>query len=207
MIIYLIAEIGINHNGKIDIAKELIDSAVDAGFNAVKFQKRDINIVYTKEYLDSFRESPWGNTQRDQKKGLEFGQKEYEEINEYCKNKGISWSASAWDLNSKNFLRQFNLPFNKIASPLLGHKSLIKKIVEEKKKTFISTGMSTLSEIDEVVNLFVSGKCPFELMHCNSSYPMKEEEANINCIPMLKKRYNCNVGYSSWNVLTVLRWI
>ena len=196
MSLYLIAEIGINHNGKIDIAKKLIDAASDSGFDAVKFQKRDINTVYTKEYLDSFRESPWGKTQRDQKKGLEFGQKEYEEINEYCKSKGVSWSASAWDLNSKNFLRQFNLPFNKIASPLLGHKLLIKKIIEEKKKTFISTGMSTLSEIDEVVNLFVVGKCPFELMHCNSSYPMKEEEANINCISMLKKRYNCKVGYS-----------
>jgi len=196
MHIYLIAEIGINHNGDIKLAKKLIDFASNAGFDAVKFQKRDIDTVYTKAFLDSARESPWGVTQRDQKVGLEFNKGEYEEINLYCKSKGIDWSASAWDLKSQLFLRNFNLPFNKIASPMLGHKKLIKEIVSEKKKTFISTGMSTIDEIDEIVNLFVIANCPFELMHCVSTYPMNEDDANLLCIPMLKNRYGCHVGYS-----------
>ena len=189
MSIYLIAEIGINHNGKIDIAKELIDSAVDAGFNAVKFQKRDINIVYTKEYLDSFRESPWGNTQRDQKKGLEFGQKEYEEINEYCKNKGISWSASAWDLNSVKFLDNYDLSYNKIASAMIVDQDLLEEISKRKKYTFISTGMSTLKHIDKAVEIFKKNKCEFELMHSVSTYPMKVEDANLATIFDLKKKF------------------
>ena len=196
MSIFLIAEIGINHNGDINIAKKLIDAASDAGFDAVKFQKRSIEKVYSKEFLDSPRESPWGNTQRDQKLGLEFGKDEYQEIDTYCKTKKIKWSASAWDLESQEFIKNFNVEFNKLASPMLGHKPLIKKIASEKKRTFISTGMSTLEELDEVINLFKKEKCPFELMHCNSTYPMPEEDANLMCIPSLKKRYNCKVGYS-----------
>ena len=196
MSIFLIAEIGINHNGNIETAKKLIDSAAEAGFNAVKFQKRNIDIVYSKEFLSMNRESPWGSTQGEQKRGLEFGKKEYDEINNHCKDRNIQWSASAWDLDSQEFLRQYNLPFNKIASPMLGHKPLIKKIIAEKIKTFISTGMSTLEEIDEIVDMFKKSNCEFELMHCNSSYPLKEEDANIRCIPMLNKRYDCKVGYS-----------
>lgn len=196
MSLYLIAEIGINHNGSLDIAKNLISSAKVAGFNAVKFQKRNIDKVYTKEYLDGPRESPWGNTQRQQKQGLEFNKAQYEEIDRYCRNLGIDWSASAWDLDSQNFLNLFNLPFNKIASPMLGHKPLLKQVASEGRLTFISTGMSTLDEIDEVVNIFVNKNCPYELMHCNSTYPMKEEDANLLCIPMLAKRYKCKVGYS-----------
>jgi len=196
MNLYLIAELGINHNGSIDIAKKLIDAAVDSGFDAVKFQKRTIDKVYTKEFLESPRESPWGKTQYEQKMGLEFNREQYEEINEYCKQKNIDWSASAWDVDSQFFLRDFSLPFNKIASPMLGHKPLINEIASERKKTFISTGMATLNEIDTVVNLFIKAQCPYELMHCNSSYPMKEEDANLLCIPMLKARYGCEVGYS-----------
>ena len=196
IIIFIIAEIGINHNGDIDIAKQLIDAAVDAGFDAVKFQKRTIDKVYTKEFLDSPRDSPWGSTQRDQKEGLEFSLSEYKEIDSYCKGKRIQWSASAWDIDSQIFLQQFDCTFNKVASPMLGHMPLLKLIAAEGKKTFISTGMSTLEEIDDVVKIFVEAKCPFELMHCNSTYPMKEEDANLLCIPMLKERYGCDVGYS-----------
>lgn len=196
MNIFLIAEIGINHNGDISIAKLLIDSASDAGFDAVKFQKRTIDKVYTKEFLDSPRESPWGNTQRDQKKGLEFSLNEYKEIDSYCKTKNIQWTASAWDLDSQLFLQQFNCTFNKVASPMLGHVPLLELVASEGKKTFISTGMSTLDEIDKVVKIFKEANCPYELMHCNSTYPMKDEDANLLCIPMLRQRYKCNVGYS-----------
>ena len=196
MKIFLIAEIGINHNGDIKIAKKLIDYSSEAGFDAVKFQKRNVETVYSKDYLDSFRESPWGTTQRDQKMGLEFDKKEYEEIDNYCKEKKIKWTASAWDLESQDFISSFNVSFNKLASPMLGHKPLVKKIALEGKKTFISTGMATINEIEDVVNLFKSEKCPFELMHCNSTYPMPENEANLLCIQTLKKNFGCNVGYS-----------
>jgi len=196
MSIYIIAEIGINHNGDMSIAKQLIDAASSAGFDAVKFQKRTVSKVYTKEFLDSPRESPWGKTQRDQKEGLEFSLEDYQEINSYCKEKRIQWSASAWDIDAQLFLQQFNCAFNKVASPMLGHIPLLKLIASEKKRTFISTGMSTLEEIDEIVKIFKEANCPFELMHCNSTYPMKDEDANLRCIPMLKERYQCEVGYS-----------
>lgn len=196
MSLFLIAEIGINHNGDLRIAKELIDAAADSGFDAVKFQKRTIDIVYTQEFLDSPRESPWGSTQRAQKEGLEFSAQDYKEIDRYCKEKGLQWTASAWDVDAQVFLQQFNCSFNKVASPMLGHIPLLKLIASEKKKTFISTGMSTLEELDAVVKIFKDANCPFELMHCNSTYPMKEGDANLLCIPMLRNRYGVNVGYS-----------
>ncbi len=196
MSLYLIAEIGINHNGSMEIAKQLIDASHKAGFDAVKFQKRTVEKLYTKEFLDGPRESPWGTTQRDQKMGLEFNFEQYKEIDQFCKGLGIHWSASAWDVDSQRFLSEFNLPFNKVASAMLGHKPLLQQIASEKRKTFISTGMSNLKEIDDVVEIFKNANCPFELMHCNSTYPMKDEDANLLCIPMLKQRYNCNVGYS-----------
>ena len=196
MSLFLIAEIGINHNGDLGIAKQLIDAAADAGFDAVKFQKRTIDKVYTQEFLDAPRESPWGSTQRAQKEGLEFSAQDYKEIDRYCKEKGLQWTASAWDMDAQIFLQQFNCAFNKVASPMLGHIPLLKLIASEKKKTFISTGMSTLDELDEVIKIFKDANCPFELMHCNSTYPMKEEDANLLCIPMLKNRYGVNVGYS-----------
>ena len=196
MSLFLIAEIGINHNGDLGIAKQLIDAAANAGFDAVKFQKRTIDKVYTQEFLDAPRESPWGSTQRAQKEGLEFSAQDYKEIDRYCKEKGLQWTASAWDVDAQVFLQQFNCSFNKVASPMLGHIPLLKLIASEKKKTFISTGMSTLEELDEVVKIFKDANCPFELMHCNSTYPMQEEDANLLCIPMLRNRYGVNVGYS-----------
>ena len=196
MSLFLIAEIGINHNGDLGIAKQLIDAAVDAGFDAVKFQKRTIDVVYTKEFLDGPRESQWGTTQRHQKEGLEFTSEDYAEIDRYCKSKKIQWTASAWDIDAQLFLQKFNCSFNKVASPMLGHIPLLRLIASEKKKTYISTGMSTIEEIDAVVEIFKSANCPFELMHCNSTYPMNEEDANLLCIPMLIKRYGVEVGYS-----------
>jgi N-acetylneuraminate synthase len=194
--LFLIAEVGINHNGDMSIAKQLIDSAADAGFDAVKFQKRTIDDVYTQEFLDSPRESPWGTTQRAQKEGLEFTKDQYKEISDYCAIKKISWSASAWDLKAQEFINGFDCSFNKVASPMLGHIPLLELIASTKKKAFISTGMSTLEEIDRVVEIFRNARCEFELMHCNSTYPMKEEDANLLCIPMLRERYKVNVGYS-----------
>ena len=196
MSLYLIAEIGLNHNGSLDIAKQLIDEAAQVGFDAVKFQKRTVEKVYTKEMLDGPRESPWGTTQRDQKNGLEFEREQYQEIDRYCRAKGISWSASAWDLDSQRFLREFDLPFNKVASAMLGHKPLLREIASEGRKTYISTGMSTLDEIDDVVSLFRQANCSFELLHCNSTYPMRDRDANLRCISMLRERYGCDVGYS-----------
>ncbi|HCJ65794.1 MAG TPA: N-acetylneuraminate synthase, partial [Elusimicrobia bacterium] len=196
MAVFIIAEIGINHNGDVEIAKKLIDGAVFAGCDAVKFQKRTVEKVYTKEELDRPRESPWGNTNRDQKYGLEFGKKEYDEIDRYCREKGICWFASAWDLDSQKFLRQYNLKYNKIASPMLTYRELLEMVAAEKKDTFISTGMSTMEEIGKAVQIFKDAKCPFELMHCNSVYPMKDKDANLKVIPILREKFRCKVGYS-----------
>ena len=200
MAIFITGEIGINHNGDLSICKEMIDVAVDAGCNAVKFQKRDINEVYSKELLDSSRESPWGKTQREQKEGLEFGQQEYLEIDKYCKQKNIEWFASAWDINSQKFLRQFDSNYNKVASAMIVYDDLLKTIAEEKKHTFISTGMCEYDQIDNAIEIFNNAKCPFELMHTVSTYPMRDEDANLNMINTLKNRYKCNVGYSGHEV-------
>ena len=196
MSIFFIAEIGINHNGDMKICKQLIDLAVEANCNAVKFQKRDINSVYSKEFLDSHRESPWGKTQREQKIGLEFNKEEYEEIDDYCKKKKIDWFASAWDLKSQIFLRHFNLKYNKIASAMLVNFELLELVSEEKKHTFISTGLSSLEDIEKAVKIFRKKNCPFELMHCVSTYPMKDSDANLKTITTLREKFKCNVGYS-----------
>jgi N-acetylneuraminate synthase len=200
MSIIIIAEIGINHNGDIEIAKQLIDLAKDVGADAVKFQKRTIDLVYSQELLDSFRESPWGKTQRAQKEGLEFGQAQYQAIDAYCKEKGIDWFASAWDIESQKFLRQFKCKYNKIASAMIVYDDLLKEVASEKKHTFISTGMSEIEQIDHAVEIFRNAGCPFELMHCVSTYPMDDEDANLNRIKTLRDRYHCDVGYSGHEV-------
>ena len=196
MSLFFIAEIGINHNGDMKICKQLIDLAVTAGCDAVKFQKRDIQSVYSQEFLDSFRESPWGKTQRDQKMGLEFNKEQYQEIDDYCKKKNIEWFASAWDLKSQIFLKDFNCKYNKIASAMIVHKELLKIVADEKKHTFISTGLSTMKNIEEAVEIFRNKDCPFELMHCVSTYPMKDTDANLKTITTLREKFKCNVGYS-----------
>ena len=202
--VFVTAEIGINHNGSIDIAKKLINMAKECGCDAVKFQKRTVEKVYSKEVLDSPRESPWGNTMRDQKLGLEFGKEEYDSINEYCKQKDIEWFASSWDIDSQLFLQEYNFKHNKVPSAMLTNHNLLKIIAEEKKHTFIATGMSTLEQIRKAVNIFREFNCPFELMHSNSSYPMNLEEANLKCIPMLRKEFNCDVGYSGHEEVSYL---
>ena len=196
MTIFIIAEVGINHNGDMKICKELIDIAVESGADAVKFQKRDINKVYTKEFLDSKRESPWGTTQGDQKLGLEFSLEQYKEIASYCSNKNIEWFASAWDLNSQRFLNQFNCKYNKIASAMIVDNDLLQLVAKQGKHTFISTGMSTYKDIQNAVEIFRKANCTFELMHTVSTYPMKDEDANLNLIKNLRKKYSCDVGYS-----------
>jgi N-acetylneuraminate synthase len=200
MSLFIIAEIGINHNGSLDIAKCLIDVAKDCGVDAVKFQKRTIELVYSKEFLDSARESPWGKTQRAQKEGLEFGESEYRQIDAHCKKRGIEWFASAWDMESYGFLQKFDLKYNKIASAMIVHKELLRAVAADHKHTFVSTGMSTLTDIDRAVEIFRAANCPFELMHCVSTYPMLDEDANLRAIPALRERYKCRVGYSGHEV-------
>ena len=199
---YIIAEIGINHNGDINIAKKLIDVAVIAGCDAVKFQKRTIDNVYTQEYLAEPRNSPWGTTQRHQKEGLEFNEYQYDEIDKYCKQKNIEWFASAWDIESQKFLQKYKLKYNKVASAMLTNKELLEEIASEGRYTFISTGMSTYDEIDKVVEIFKKKDCQFELMHCNSTYPMKNKDANLLTMNSLKNRYGCKVGYSGHEIGT-----
>ena len=193
---YLIAEIGINHNGEIKIAKELIKNAKYSKFNSVKFQKRTIDIVYDKKTLDIPRESLWGTTTREQKLGLEFEKNQYDEINRYCKEIEIDWFASAWDIKSLEFLDNYNLKYHKIASAMIVDLKFVEQVALRKKHTFISTGMSTKANIDDAVRIFKKNNCSFELMHCVSTYPMKTEDANLITINQLKKEYGCNVGYS-----------
>jgi len=193
---YLIAEIGINHNGDIDIAKQLIKNSKDCGFDAVKFQKRTINIVYDEKTLNTPRKSPWGETTREQKLGLEFDELEYNEIDKYCKDLNIEWFASAWDLKSLEFLDNYNLNYHKIASAMIVDHNFLNNVAQRKKHTFISTGMSQKDDIDSAVDIFKKNNCSFELMHCVSTYPMKVEDANLLTINQMKKEYNCNVGYS-----------
>ena len=194
--IFLIAEIGINHNGDISLAKKLINEARKAGFDAVKFQKRTIEKVYSEEFLLSKRESPWGNTQEDQKRGLEFNKNQYDEIDEYCKKINIKWFASAWDIESLKFLDNYNCDYSKVASAMIVDKIFLEEVAKRKKYTFISTGMSTLENISDAVEIFRKNKCEFELMHCFSTYPMDVKDANLQTINSLKEKFNCRVGYS-----------
>ena len=174
----------------------MIKNAKDCQFDAVKFQKRTIDEVYDKNTLDTYRESPWGTTTREQKEGLEFGKAEYDEINKYCKELNIDWFASAWDIKSLEFLDNYDLKYHKIASAMLIDHNFLNEVSKRKKHTFISTGMSTKKDIDSAVSIFRNNSCSFELMHCVSTYPMKIADANLITINQLKKEYNCDVGYS-----------
>ena len=198
--VFIIAEIGTNHMGNLKIAKQIIDVAQKAGCDAVKFQKKNINKIYTQEFLDSTIDSPWGITQREMRLHREFSIKQFEEINKYCKKKKIMWFASCWDTDSQISMRKFKTKYNKVASAMLTHNKLLELIAKEKKYTFISTGMSTMKDISNATKIFKKHKCPFELMHCHSAYPMPIEEANLNMIPTLKKKFKCKVGYSGHEI-------
>ena len=197
---YIIAEIGINHNGDINIAKELITHAKSAGCDAVKFQKRTIDIVYSPEYLSCKRKSPWGETQRDQKEGLEFSIKEYDEIDNFCNSLNIEWFASSWDIESQKLMRKYKFPHNKVASAMATNITFLEEVASENKHTFLSTGMMDEKMIDSAVDVFKKKNCPFTLMHTVSTYPASEEELNLKCIDTLKKRYKVPVGYSGHEV-------
>tara|TARA_B100001121_G_C18671591_1_gene614183 strand:- start:847 stop:1707 length:861 start_codon:yes stop_codon:yes gene_type:complete len=194
--IFIIAEIGINHNGDINLAKELMKLAKDAGCDAVKFQKRTIDIVYTDSFLKEKRESPWGTTQRDQKEGLEFNENEYRQIDSYSKELDILWFASAWDIPSQDFLKQFDLSYNKVASAMITNLDFVEHVAKEQKHTFVSTGMTSLEDIDKAIDIFKKHDCPITIMHTNSEYPSPEENLNLSTIQTLQKRYNVPVGYS-----------
>jgi N-acetylneuraminate synthase len=199
---FIIAEIGINFNGDMDIAKRLIDLAKESGCDAVKFQKRTIEDVYTPEELDLYRESPFGTTNREQKNGLEFGKDEYDEIDRYCKEVGIEWFASPWDKKSVDFLMTYNPKYIKIASALASNKDFVSYItksistIKPDIKVFMSTGMCTLDEVRDAVTILEQNNIEFELMHCVSTYPMKDEDANLHTINTLKIEFGCMVGYS-----------
>ena len=195
---FIIGEIGINHNGSIENAIKLIDYAKKYDFDAVKFQKRTIDLIFSPEELDKDRDSPFGKKNGDLKRGLEFGKKEYDIIDQYCKKIDIEWFASPWDIESYKFLMNYEPKYMKVASCLLTIKPLIKEIASSASyKTFISTGMSTITEIDEAVKIFKdNNNNNFELMHCVSTYPCKSEEVNLNIIETLRKRYGCDIGYS-----------
>jgi len=191
---YVIAEIGINHNGDLNIAKKLINVAVAAGCNAVKFQKRTVDVVYTPEELSKPRESPFGNTNGDLKRALEFGYDEYAAIDRYCDSMGIPWLASCWDEAAVDFINQFKTPCYKIASASLTDYNLLRHTRSTGKPIILSTGMSSLDQIDRAVE--VLGKNDLILLHACSTYPAYYEELNLRAIPRLRERYAVPVGYS-----------
>ncbi len=191
---FIVAEIGINHNGSVELAKKMIDIAVTTGCDAVKFQKRTVDIVYTKEELEKERHSVFGKTNGDLKRGLEFGLKEYKEIDKYCKKKGIIWFASCWDEKSVDFMEKFNIPCYKIASASLTDDNLLRYTRSKGKPILLSTGMSTMDEIRHAVK--VLGKKNLIIYHCTSTYPSNADEMNLKVIQTLKEEFNCPIGYS-----------
>jgi len=192
----IVAEIGINHNGDIDIAKKMIDVAANAGCDAVKFQKRTIDLVYTEEELDKLRESPWGYTNRAQKEGLEFIETDYCAINKYVKELGMTWFASPWDIESVEFLNRFDNDYIKVASASVTDLKLLQAIKATGKKSILSTGMSTQCEVGFAVD--VLGKNLEYILACTSTYPTKPEEINLSFIRTLKDEFpNIKVGFSN----------
>jgi len=192
---YIIAEIGINHNGDLGIAKKLIDIAAVSGCDAVKFQKRNPDVCVPEHQKSVMRETPWGTmTYLDYKYRVEFGKAEYDEIDSYCKEKGIEWSASPWDLDSLEFLSQYNLPWLKVPSAMITNEKLMRACAETGKKIIFSTGMSNYEEIDQAMEWLDGSK--IVMLHCNSTYPAPLKDLNLSCIHTLRHRYNCEVGYS-----------
>lgn len=195
---FLVGELGINHNGDLEVAKKLIDVAVQHGMHAVKFQKRTVHLVYSPEELARPRQSPFGETNGDLKHGLEFGQEEYEAIDQHCKAKGIPWFASVWDSLSVDFLEPFSPPCHKIASACLTDHGLLRHVKATGRPIILSTGMSTMEEIDQAVRVLEGS--PLILLHCTSTYPCADEEINLALIRTLRERYRAPVGYSGHEV-------
>ena len=194
---FLIAEIGINHNGSINLAKKLINLAKKNNFDAVKFQKRNPDISTPQNQKDKMRDTPWGYiSYLNYKKKIEFNHSDYKKIEAHCKKVGIIWFASAWDIESQIFLRKFKCKYNKVASAMVTNLKLLEEIAKEKKHTFISTGMSSINDIKNCLKIFKKYKCKFTLMHCISTYPAEEKSLNLNMIKELKKIFKCDVGYS-----------
>lgn len=191
---FIIAEIGINHNGSIDLAKRMIDEAVMAGCDAVKFQKRTVTKVYTPEELDTYRPNYYGNTNRDLKLGLELSYEDYCEIDRYCKAKKIMWFASCWDIDSVDFIEQFDVPCHKIASALLTDDEFLYKIKSTGKPVLLSTGMSTMEEIRHAVSIL--GEDNLVIFQCTSTYPTEHNEINLRVIEEFRKEFSCPIGYS-----------
>lgn len=195
--IFIIAEIGINHNGNIELAKKLIDIAAQAGCDAVKFQKRTPEICIPEKMKTIMRDTPWGLiTYLDYKKKIEFNENEYDLIESYCKQKNIAWSASAWDIESLRFLDKYNLPFNKVASALATHVEFLKEVAKRKILTYVSVGMCSYEDIDAIVEIFRSYSCPLVLMYTVSTYPAQDKDLNLKMIQTISNKYNLPVGYS-----------
>ncbi len=195
--ILIIAEIGINHNGDLSLAKKMMKLAKDSGCDFVKFQKRTPDITTPENKKEIIRETPWGKiSYLKYKKKIEFGLKEYKEIDKFSKKIGIGWFASAWDIQSLKFLKRFKSKYNKVASAMITNLNFLNEVAKQKKTTFISTGMCTYKDIQKAVKIFRKNKCKFVLMHSVSSYPAKEEDLNLSLIPVLAKKYKCEVGYS-----------
>lgn len=194
---FIIGEIGINHNGKLEIAKKIIKLAKDLGFDAVKFQKRNPDISTPENQKNKLRETPWGVIKYlDYKKKIEFGKSDYDKINNYCKKIKIDWFASAWDIDSLKFLDRYKLKYHKISSAMLTNYKLLEEVAKRRKFTFISTGGSNINEIKKTVKIFKKNKCKFTLMHSVSIYPCEDKMLNLSMIEILKKTFKCNVGYS-----------
>ena len=194
---YFIGEIGINHNGDMQITKKLIDAVHATGWDCAKFQKRNPAVCVPDHQKNVLRETPWGKIKYiDYKYKIEFEKEEYDYINSYCIEKPVDWSASVWDIDSLQFLLQYNLPFIKIPSAMTTNNLLVSEVAKTNKPIIMSTGMCTLKEVDDAVNNVLKYNDNLVLMHTNSSYPTPKEELNLSLIPFYKERYNCTIGYS-----------
>lgn len=193
----LIAEIGINHNGSVELAKKIIKSAKDNKFDFVKFQKRDLKICIPNTFKDIKKDTPWGQiSYLDYKKKIEFNENQYDDLYNFCKNLNIGMLCSAWDINSLQFINKYRMKYNKIPSALITNSKFLEAVSKQKKKTLISTGMCTIKDIDNAIKIFKKNKCKYVLMHCVSEYPCPTHKLNLNFISTLKKKYKCEVGYS-----------
>jgi N-acetylneuraminate synthase len=195
--IYLIGEIGINHNGDMPVAKKLIDAVNSCNWDCAKFQKRNPDVCVPEHQKNILRQTPWGElTYIDYKHKIEFEKNEYDYIDEYCQQKPIDWSASVWDMDSLEFLMQYDLPFIKIPSAMMTNTELVAETAKSGRPVIMSTGMSTLEEVDNAYNNLLNHTDDIVLMHTNSSYPTPKQELNLSLIPFFKERYGCTIGYS-----------